>query len=114
MSDHHDDWFHDDHGVPGMMHSHGDFNAYAVIGFLSVLIVGTGLIIAIFIGWFGREIWSLQAAVQEGRTPLTEFTDAQAVWNEHLRGEPKSINVDEQRIRIPLDIAIEEVVKDYR
>jgi len=112
--EHHDDWFR--HAPGETSHeTHGDFNPYVIMAFLVVtvgIVFGVTLLI---VPWFGRMVQAKRVEIREQSTlPVQEFMESRTKWDADLRGEPTWIDESGGVIRVPIDVAMEQVVQRYR
>lgn len=110
----HDDWFRHSADEPTHQAAHGDFNPYVIMGSLAATIVSVVVVVVVVLGWFDRMIGAERYIVQENNPAYgQEFRGKQDVWKTQLYGEPTWVDERTNTIRIPIDTAIEVVVKDY-
>lgn len=109
----HDEWFRH---APGEAHqeSHGEFNPYVVLAFLAITVVIVFATALVVVPWFARMIADRSADVRE-RSGLVveEWVASRTQWEGELRGGAQWINEDENIVRVPIDVAIDEVVRRY-
>lgn len=111
--DGHDDWFHSEHDADQMA-AHGDFNATAIIGFLFGVIVLTAAVVVVVLQYYRVETQSLKYELQERNTQnVAEYNESVSRWNADLYGAPEWIDPAANRVRIPLDIADDQVIGHY-
>jgi hypothetical protein len=108
----HDEWFRHSRAEAVQL-GHGDFNGIGIAVFLVAVIIMVFGIVFVFIGWFERSVATEEKIVKEGRTHVLAgpYNESIAKWEGELFGEP--VWVDQDSVRLPLDAAINEVVKDY-
>jgi len=110
----HDSWFRH---APSEIHQkgHGEFNPLVVTTFLAVTILIVFAMAFVLVPWFARMVQSRRVSVQEqNRDFVMEYREAHDNWVAELTGEPTWIDEKEQVIRIPIDLAMKEVVKRYQ
>lgn len=112
----HDDWFQHSAEEGAAQEAHGAINAPFIIGFLAVVIIITFSLIFIILGYFGREVADAKGVQSEDRTPILarEHLEAQTRWRSELEGDPRWIDAEANRVRLPLDYAAQEVVSFYQ
>lgn len=111
--EHHDEWFR--HAPGEITHdTHGDFNPYVVMAFLAVTIVIVFGVAFVIVPWFGRMVQSQRVEVRErSRLPMQEYIETRTKWDADLHGEPTWISESDGVIRIPIDMAMDQVVRRY-
>jgi len=110
----HDDWFRHSADEPRHQQSHGDFNPYVIMGFLAVTIVIVFGSAAAIVPWFARMTDYRKHIVREANPDYNhEFREMSELWRTELFGEPTWVNEKENTIRIPIDDAMNLVVKEY-
>ena len=110
----HDDWFRHDASEPSHQQSHGDFNPYVVMGFLAATIVLVAAVVIVTVPWFGRAVQAKRVEVQEENRRLTlDYEQRASRWTEELTGSPSWVDEANNVIRVPIDLAIDEVVESY-
>lgn len=109
----HDEWFRHASDEPTHQ-THGDFNPYVVMAFLAVTVVIVFAVAFLVVPWFGRMVQAERVQVrEENLRPVMEYMEARTKWDADLTGEPTWINESEGVIRVPIDIAMEQVVRRY-
>jgi hypothetical protein len=110
----HDEWFRHAPDEPTHQQSHGDFNPYTVLGVLGATIVGVILVVIVTLGWFERLVADKRHRVQEANPDYSfRLTERTTAWKTQLHAEPSWVDEKTNTIRIPIDRAIETVVKEY-
>lgn len=117
MADHdqHDDWFQHTPAEGTPQEAHGEINATIILAFLGVVVLTVVAIIVGVGGFFsqitGQERRTLQ---EESAAIVQELRAAEAVWDAELTAEPEWIDREARLVRIPIDRAMDEIVRKYQ
>lgn len=109
----HDEWFrhapNEEHQV-----AHGDFNPLVVMTFLAVTILIVFGVAFIVVPWFARMVQERRVEVFEDNPAFAmEYMEAHETWVAELTGEPTWIDEKTNVVRIPIDMAMRQVIKRY-
>lgn len=110
----HDDWFRHASDEPTHQSSHGDFNPYVVMTFLAVTIVLVFGSAAAIVPWFARMVDETEHLVQEDNPDYNKIYREKAdLWRAELYGEATWADEKNNLVRIPINDAMDLVVKEY-
>lgn len=116
MLEEHDSWFRHSPDEPDHQEMHGKTNPYVIMAFLGATVLGVALTAAlVYHSMFLPATRNLQEALLEERTDATwlaAVNEQKAAWEQEL-STPAWIDKEAGTVRLPLDVAMNEVVKRY-
>ena len=114
MSDHHDDWFQNEHDSEHM-EAHGETNSLIIIQFLAGTILIVVVTIVLISQYFKVRVASIEDTMIESRSDQTlaqPALEAKSNW-ENTLSEPAWIDRNDGVVALPLDVAAQKVINEY-